>query len=287
MVKPPATPPATLARYATLIRASLAAAPPAFDPQTEADDTIQVERGVCFPATLVGAPAPSADCIDRLLQPAAPTLRIVDQRGHRRPAYRGVLAYAALQVLHVTADAPPDWKPGLRGWAESIAIDLAQLDWPTHPAAPLPAAGGAATGAAAWNALALHVAAIVYDEPRWRALAATTFDQFARRQLPAGPFLAAGRADNPETHWYHELVLLHAIASYAVQSEGVPPLAAAVARSALRQEGDFLVAEVGGLRYPVREGIPVMLIEEAQLPDGVESIEAFKTKFAAQIPPRP
>ena len=58
-------------------------------------------------------------------------------------------------------------------------------------------------------------------------------------------------------------------------------------RSPLRQEGGFLIAEVGGLRYPVREGIPVMLIEEAELPEGIESIEAFKTKFAAQIPPRP
>ena len=58
-------------------------------------------------------------------------------------------------------------------------------------------------------------------------------------------------------------------------------------RSPLRQEGDFLIAEVGGLRYPVRDGIPVMLIEEAELPDGVASLDAFKTKFAAQIPPRP
>jgi len=58
-------------------------------------------------------------------------------------------------------------------------------------------------------------------------------------------------------------------------------------RSPLRQEGDFLIAEVGGLRYPVRDGIPVMLIEEAELPDGVGSLDAFKTKFAAQIPPRP
>ena len=54
-------------------------------------------------------------------------------------------------------------------------------------------------------------------------------------------------------------------------------------RSALRQEGDFLVAEVGGLRYPVKEGIPVMLVEEAQLPEGVESLAAFKEKFAGQI----
>jgi uncharacterized protein YbaR (Trm112 family) len=34
----------------------------------------------------------------------------------------------------------------------------------------------------------------------------------------------------------------------------------------LRQEGDWLVAEVGGLSYPVREGLPVMLMEEAKLP---------------------
>lgn len=55
-------------------------------------------------------------------------------------------------------------------------------------------------------------------------------------------------------------------------------------RSALKQEGDFLVAEVGGLKYPVREGIPVMLVEEAQLPAGVASIDEFKAKFRGQIP---
>jgi uncharacterized protein YbaR (Trm112 family) len=49
--------------------------------------------------------------------------------------------------------------------------------------------------------------------------------------------------------------------------------------SALRQEGDFLVAEVGGLRYPVRDGLPVMLVEEAQLPPGYDSLESFKSKF--------
>lgn len=38
--------------------------------------------------------------------------------------------------------------------------------------------------------------------------------------------------------------------------------------SRLRQEGDWLVAEEGGLRYPVRDGIPVMLMEEAALPPG-------------------
>ncbi len=39
--------------------------------------------------------------------------------------------------------------------------------------------------------------------------------------------------------------------------------------SRLHQEGNWLIAEEGGLRYPVREGIPVMLMEEAELPAGV------------------
>ncbi len=55
-------------------------------------------------------------------------------------------------------------------------------------------------------------------------------------------------------------------------------------RSKLQQQGDYLVAETGGLRYPVRDGIPVMLIEEAKLPDGIESLDGFKAKFRDQIP---
>ncbi len=55
-------------------------------------------------------------------------------------------------------------------------------------------------------------------------------------------------------------------------------------RSKLRQEGDFLIAEVGGLAYPVRDGIPVMLAEEAKLPAGVPSLSAFKERYRDQIP---
>jgi len=50
-------------------------------------------------------------------------------------------------------------------------------------------------------------------------------------------------------------------------------------RSRLRQEGDWLIAEVGGLAYPVRDGIPVMLVEEARLPSGVESLDALKVSL--------
>ena len=49
--------------------------------------------------------------------------------------------------------------------------------------------------------------------------------------------------------------------------------------SRLRAEGDFLVAEEGGLAYPVRDGFPVMLIEEARLPAGVDSLDTLKSRF--------
>lgn len=49
--------------------------------------------------------------------------------------------------------------------------------------------------------------------------------------------------------------------------------------SPLKQEGASLVAEEGGLRYPIRDGIPVMLMEEAQLPPGVSSLEELKARY--------
>lgn len=51
-------------------------------------------------------------------------------------------------------------------------------------------------------------------------------------------------------------------------------------KSRLRLEGDFLIAETGGLRYPIRDGIPVMLMEEATLPEGVTSLEELKKRLA-------
>jgi uncharacterized protein YbaR (Trm112 family) len=52
--------------------------------------------------------------------------------------------------------------------------------------------------------------------------------------------------------------------------------------SRLRIEGDELVAEVGGLRYPVRDGIPQMVVDEASLPEGVTSLESLKQQLREQ-----
>jgi uncharacterized protein YbaR (Trm112 family) len=52
-----------------------------------------------------------------------------------------------------------------------------------------------------------------------------------------------------------------------------------VTRSRLRREGDELVGEIGGLRYPIRDGIPVLLPEEAQLPAEFASLEEFRRRY--------
>ena len=58
-------------------------------------------------------------------------------------------------------------------------------------------------------------------------------------------------------------------------------------RSPLRQERDKLIAEQpegAGLRYPIRDGIPVLLMDEAELPEGIQSLDAFRAKYADVIP---
>jgi uncharacterized protein YbaR (Trm112 family) len=55
-----------------------------------------------------------------------------------------------------------------------------------------------------------------------------------------------------------------------------------VTRSKLKLDNGFLVGETGGLRYPIRNGIPVLLAEEATLPQGIESLEAFRTQYGAK-----
>lgn len=69
-----------------------------------------------------------------------------------------------------------------------------------------------------------------------------------------------------------------------IDAELLDILVCPLTRSKLVLEGDELVGQVGSLRYPIRDGIPVLLIEEAKLPEGFASIEEFRTKFKDQIP---
>lgn len=67
-----------------------------------------------------------------------------------------------------------------------------------------------------------------------------------------------------------------------IDTELLQILRCPITRSPLRQEGDYLIAQVGGLAYPIRDGFPVMLAEEARLPAGIQSLDEFKQQFAVK-----
>ena len=67
--------------------------------------------------------------------------------------------------------------------------------------------------------------------------------------------------------------------SQVMDDETISILRCPVTHSKLHLEDGFLVSEIGGLRYPVRNGIPVMLPEEASLPAGFETLEAYRQRY--------
>jgi uncharacterized protein YbaR (Trm112 family) len=52
-----------------------------------------------------------------------------------------------------------------------------------------------------------------------------------------------------------------------------------VTHSKLRREGEILVSESGGLRYPIKDGIPVLLPDAAIVPEPYKTLEEFRTSF--------
>ena len=223
-------------RYADLIAVSIPAVI-AFAPEVESDTAVQVERGTIFPMSLPGRVDEAAlrrvERLIRLTPDGVPsTLAVVDRSGHHRPAYRPLLIYAWMQAYRLLYETLPRvefsrWDEALRAWADLLEAELTNSRWPDGP---IPAARGALATESAWAALALFVAGKVLVRDAWTDLASDTFGRLTRWQQPGGGLCAAGPADNPETLWYHELVLLHAAAGYAVQAED-RTVAAAVARA--------------------------------------------------------
>lgn len=243
--------------YAALVESALRNLPPAgsFRPESEGGLRVQIERGLLFPQCQrwIGRPGgalPAHPAAMRFVDPLAERLielapeggrlaDVVDRLGHRRPAYRGLLVYAWLQATRILSRSPePDdvqraarWRPALLAWCRWLEADVRAWSWTIAGAS---AADGPKVVAAAWAALSLSAAAQVLSHDDWTFAARDFFSKLATSQQRSGAFLLARPADNLETHWYHELVLLHALASsmaHAAQSgeqSGGGAIAAAV-----------------------------------------------------------
>jgi hypothetical protein len=243
-------------RYTRLIRAAMGSAF-AFTPERENDRTIQVERGIVYPMALTGRsgaelqspierltrsstseglPVPGEAARPRAVEPPATQTTITDRAGHARAAYPGLLIYAWAQAfrLGIDDDAVKAWREPLRSWGDRIEQDVRAFSWPIGG---LPASRGDEATEAVWGALALYALASPLDEPAWAELAINCFGRLGAGQPPGGAFLRAGRSDNPEALWYYELVLLHAAASYAAQSND------ALVTAAVMQAADYHLNE--------------------------------------------
>jgi uncharacterized protein YbaR (Trm112 family) len=54
-------------------------------------------------------------------------------------------------------------------------------------------------------------------------------------------------------------------ATQELDEEFLSLLACPVCKTSIRREGDRLICDTCGRRYPIRDGIPVMLVEEAEM----------------------
>lgn len=50
----------------------------------------------------------------------------------------------------------------------------------------------------------------------------------------------------------------------------------------LLEDGAWLVCRNCGIRFPIKDGIPVLIVEEAELPAGCKSIEHLKCRGGAR-----
>ena len=213
-------------RYADLV-GSLLSDVPAFVPEAEAAAAIQVERSAALAGLLRNSSVMPEDRIRRVLdltrtdRDRLNTIAVVDRRRHHRPVYRPMLIYSAIQCFSLVYETLPRpefgrWEEGLRAWADVLEGELGQIGW---DATSMWAGRGASAAEACWTGLALHAAGKIFVRDAWTDLASDVLGKVTRAQQPSGAYLDAGPGDNPETRWYHELAILHAAASYAVQAE--------------------------------------------------------------------
>ena len=63
-----------------------------------------------------------------------------------------------------------------------------------------------------------------------------------------------------------------------IDKELLDILACPIGKADLRLEGEYLVCTRCGVKYPVKDGIPVLLVDEAILPEGVGTVDDLECR---------
>jgi hypothetical protein len=269
---------ATLERYIRLVTELLAPGP-APDLRDGEATAVRIEHGLVLPMALAGATdGQVVRAVARLLEvtpsAAAGERRVGDAAGHRRPAYDGLLVYAWQRAMEQVEDRlslhrSRAWHGRIREWCVALHADLAAPRTPVGDGVrALSAAAGAEAAGRAWAALALCAAGYGRD-------VAWVFRELVENQQPGGAFLTAAASDNPETRWYHELVLLHACGSYAVLAGDRPAAEAAeraAAHHAAETQPDHATAQPWGL--------PAFILSDPARPFADEMLHAVRVRQA-------
>ena len=83
--------------------------------------------------------------------------------------------------------------------------------------------------------------------------------------IAVSEFLAGGRRRFDEEFGDFAGGDFGSAASQELDEEFLSLLACPVCKTGVRREGEQLVCDTCGRRYPIRDGIPVMLVEEAEI----------------------
>lgn len=139
------------------------------------------------------------------------------------PQPRRAIDQLLLRYAPLLSPTSPEHAAALESWSHV-----------TPPAVPdsFPARDGSQLILTCWSALALfHVGNVLLDTRFWEA-GDRTFGRLIDRQRPSGALLETTASDNPETTWYHELILLHAATSWALYRPGCERLLPSIRRAA-------------------------------------------------------
>lgn len=195
-------------------------------------DCLSIGRGLAWPILLSNPSSrPAMDLLAPLFDESfdPDEVEIFDRAGHRRSADVGLLCYAALHALAASNNVLLNRQAAfVAQWAQTLAERGGRL--PIEDGQIL-ASNGSEVAGCAWASLAAFAAADLLHDEGLQVKAARQIRQIATRQTPTGAFLQASLHANPETLWFHELQILHALASYSMQS-GDPVVLSAVCRSA-------------------------------------------------------